>query len=59
MIFIVELKKYVTGTSIFGIIVGKFYYRKKLYSIILLKVNKSLEVGFYYTILSFSLAVYL
>ena len=44
---------------IFGIIIGKLYYEKKLYSIILLKVNKNLEVDFYYTILPFGLVIHL
>ena len=59
MISIVKLKKYIAGTSIFGIIIGKLYYKKKLYLIILFEVNKSLKVGFYYTILPLNLAIYL
>ena len=55
MISAIELKKCVANAGIFGIVVGKFRYRKKLYPIILLKVDKGLEVGFYYTILPFSL----
>ena len=38
------------GAGIFGIIIGKFRHGKKLYPIILLKVDESLEVGFYYAI---------
>ena len=59
MIFAIELKKYEANTSIFGIIVGKFRLKKKLYLIILLKVDKDPKLGFYYAILSFSLVVYL
>ena len=59
MIFIIELKKYVASTGIFGIIIGKFCYKKKLYLIILLKVDKNLKISFYYTILPFNLVVYL
>ena len=47
------------GANIFGIIIGKFRYKKKLYLIILLKINQNLEISFYHTILSFSLAIYL
>ena len=47
------------GTGIFGIIVSKLRNRKKPCLIILLKVDKSLELGFHYTILSFSLAIHL
>lgn len=45
--------------SIFGVIIGKFYYEKKLYSIILFKFNKDLKVGFHCTILSFDFAIHL
>ena len=54
-----ELKKYVIDTSIFKIIISKFCYEKKLYLIILIEVDKNLEIGFYYTILPFNLAIYL
>ena len=47
------------GAVIFVIIVSKLRHGKKPCPIILLKVDKSSEVGFYYTILPFSLAVYL
>ena len=43
--------------SIFGVVVYKFYFEKKPCPIILLKVDKSLKIGFYYTILPLSLAV--
>ena len=59
MIFTVELKRCMASGSIFGIIVSKLDHRKKLYLIILFKVDKSLKVGFYYFILPFSLAIYL
>ena len=59
MIFIVKLKKYIANIRNFGIIVNKLYYKKKLYLIILLKINKSLEIDFHYIILSLSLAIYL
>ena len=47
------------GVSILGVIVGKLGFRKKLYSIILLKVDKSSEISFHYAILPFGLIVYL
>ena len=59
MIFAIELKKCVASTGIFGVIIGKLYYEKKPYLIILLKVDKNLEVSFYYAILLFGLIVYL
>ena len=57
MISIIELEKYIAGTNIFGIVIGKFYYKKKLCTIILLKVYKNFQVGFYYIILPYGLAV--
>ena len=57
MIFAIELKKYMIGVGVFGVIVSKLYYRKKLCPVILLKINKSLKISFYYTILPFSLAI--
>ena len=46
-----------TSASIFGIILDKLRHRKKLYSIILLKIDKDLEVNFYCAILPFGLTV--
>ena len=46
-------------TGIFGVVVSKLRHKKKLCPIILLKVDKGLELGFYHTILPFNLAVYL
>ena len=57
MIFAIELEKYIVNIGIFGIIVGKFYYKKKPCLIILLKVNKGLKISFYHTILSFDLTI--
>ena len=59
VISIVELKKRVANTSIFGIIISKFCHRKKPYLVILFEIDKGLKVDFYYTILSFNLTIYL
>ena len=59
MISAIELKRHVVDTSIFGIIIGKFRYRKKLCLVILFEIDKSLKIGFYYTIFLFGLIVYL
>ena len=59
MISLIELKKYVAGTSILGIVINKLHHKKKLSPIILLKVDKSLAIGFYCTILFINLAIYL
>ena len=59
MIFAIELERYVAGTGIFGIDVSKLCHGKKPCSIILLKVDEGLEVGFHRTILPLNLAVYL
>ena len=57
MISVIEFKKYVAGIGILDIIIDKICNRKKLYLIILLKVEKNLEVDFYHIILPLSLAV--
>ena len=59
MISAIELEKYVANTGILGVIVGELRYGKKPCSIILLEVDKSLEIDFYYTILLLHLTVYL
>ena len=43
--------------GVFGIVVGKLRHKKKPCLIILLKVDKSSEVGFYCIILPFNLPV--
>ena len=45
------------SAGILGIVVSELRYGKKLCLIILLKVDKSLEVGFHRTILPLSLTV--
>ena len=57
MIFAIKLKKCVVDASILIIIIGKLCYKKKSCRIILLKIDKDSEIGFYYTILLFSLAI--
>ena len=59
MISAIELERHVVSASILGIVMGKFCYEKKPCPIILLEVNKSLKIGFYYVILPFGLIVYL
>lgn len=57
MIIIVELIRCVANTHIFNVIVYKFHYMQIPGSIILLLVNESVEIGFYYTILPLNLAI--
>ena len=45
--------------NIFGIIISEFHHEKKPYLIILLKVDKSLEISFHCAILPFGLIIYL
>ena len=59
MIFAIKFKKYVIGTSIFGIVVDKLCNRKKPCLVILFKIDKDSKVGFHHIILSFSLTVHL
>ena len=55
----VEFEKSVAGANILGIIIGKLCHGKKLCLIILLKVDKGSEIGFYFTILFLCLIVHL
>ena len=57
MISAIELEICMTGAGILGIVVGKFCHGKKPCPIIILKVDKGLEIGFHCTILLFRLAV--
>ena len=57
MISAVKLKGRMADTSIFSIIINKLCHRKKLCPIILLKVDKDLEVSFHCAILPFSLTI--
>ena len=59
MVSAIKLEGRMASASIFGIVMGKFRHGKKLCPIILLKVDKSLKIDFYYAILPFSLTVYL
>ena len=53
----IKLKKYVVNASIFGIIIYKLCHKKKTYLVILLKIDKGLEICLYYILLSFNLAI--
>ena len=57
MVAVVYLKRRITGVCIFGIVIQKLNYQKKLGPIVLLEIDKGLKVHFYYTILLFRLAV--
>ena len=59
IIYTVKFKRYMIISNIFDIIISKFSYHKKICPVILLKVNKSLKISFYYIILFLSLAIYL
>ena len=57
MISAIKLEKCVAGAGILGIVLYKLCYGKKPYLIILFKIDKNSELGFYCTILSFDLTV--
>lgn len=57
MIFIIQLKKYIFNISVFGIIICKLSYWQKICLVILLAVDKSLEIDFCFAILIFSLII--
>ena len=56
---VIKFKRHITSINIFYIIISKLSHLKESYLVILLKINKNLEISFYYTILFFSLAIYL
>ena len=57
MISIVLYKRCVFSISVFSIIIYKFSYKLKLCLVILPKIDKNLEIKFYYTVLIFNLFV--
>ena len=57
MISTIEFKKCMANTGFLSVVIGKLHHGKKPCSIILLEFDKGLEIGFYCTILSFSLTV--
>ena len=59
MIATVQFKRCVAGASVFCIIIGKFSHQKEFCLVVLLKFDKSSEVGFHYAIVSLGLIVFL
>ena len=57
MIATIQLKRRMAGATVFGIIISKLGYWKKLGLIVLLEIDKSLELSFHDTVLPFGLAV--
>ena len=57
MISTIQVEKYLPNNYIFSVIICKVSYWQKLYLIFLLKVDKNLEIHFYYTIFIFGLLI--
>ena len=57
MISALKFKKHVANASIFGIIIGKFCYKKKLCLVILFEIDENSKIGFYCIILPLNLTV--
>ena len=57
MVTIVELKRCLTYTGIFGVVVGELRYREEPYPIILLLIYENTKVRFHRDILAFCLSV--
>lgn len=53
----VELQNCIASSCIFGSVIDKFNYRNKPSLIILLAIDKSFEIDFYYIVLPLSLAI--
>ena len=59
LLFAIELERYVADTRIFGIIIYKFYHGQEFCQVILLSINKNLEIRLHYTVLPLYLIIYL
>lgn len=57
MIVTVELKRRMASTHILSFVVCKFYYEHEFCLIIILSINKSMQIGFHCAILHLSMAV--
>lgn len=57
MIVAVELKKWMTSTYIFGVVIYKFGYKQEPCFVILLQIDKNPEVGVYNAIFSLGLTI--
>ena len=57
MVAAVQFKRCVANAGIFCIIIGKFSHREESYPVVLLEVDKGLEVGFYHAVLPLGLTV--
>lgn len=57
MVAIVEFKWHMASICILGIVIYKFRYWQESCLIILLPVDKSLEVNLYYIVVSFYLSI--
>ena len=53
----VKLKRCVTNTNVFYIIISKFSHKKKFGLIILFVINKNLEINLYCIVLPLGLAI--
>ena len=57
MIAAIKFEQYVIGASVFGVIVRKLSHQYKPGPVILLEVDKNLEISLYTTVLPLCLAV--
>lgn len=57
MLAAVELEKYIANNHIFSIIKYEFYHGQELCLVILVLINKNLEINFDYNILPFGLSI--
>lgn len=57
IVAIIKLNKSMIGICILCIIIGKFSYQKESSLNILLVIDKSFKINFYYTIVFFALAI--
>lgn len=57
MIIAVELREYVTGTCILDVIIYKFRYWQEFCPMVLLPIDKNMQISFYCAMFSFLSAI--
>ena len=57
MVAVIQVERHMANARIFGIIISELGHRQEVCTVILFKIDKGLEVGFYRAILTFGLAI--
>lgn len=57
MVAAIKFRRYMTGIGVFCVVVSEFSHREKSSSVILLIIDKGIEVDFYDTVFPFCLTI--